>query len=424
VTSLIDAAEQQSLQLDTLSDPAQRRDEFAIPAGPDGGPVAYFAGNSLGLQPRRVVQAVHEVLDSWAQRGVEGHLHGPHPWMPYHQELREPAARLVGALAHEVVVMNSLTVNLHAMFSSFYRPTAERFRIVVEYDAFPSDRYAADSCAALHGLDPADAVIRLRPSAGAPGLSAEDVAECLERHRGSVAVVMLGAVNFRTGALLDIGAITDLVHAHGALAGWDLAHAAGNVPLSLHDHDVDFAVWCSYKYLNSGPGSLAGCFVHQRWGLDPAVPRPSGWWGHDPHSRFAMPDRFQAQPGADGWQVSNPPILSMAAVRASLELFDEVGMDAIRQRSVRLTGHLEALLDPVCDRHGCRIITPRHPAQRGAQLSVEVVDASAVSAQLAARFGVIADERPPNIVRFAPAPLYTSFHDCWRAARALEEVLS
>jgi kynureninase len=421
--STIETGEAAALALDAEDDPAERRSEFAIPHV-DGRAVAYFAGNSLGLQPIGARIAVTEVLDAWATHGVDGHLSGAHPWMPYHEELRDTVARVVGARPREAVVMNSLTVNLHLLLSSFYRPTAGRFRIVIEHDAFPSDRYAVNSRAALHGLDPADAVVALHPAPGDDVITPDTVRACLHDLGDTVAVVLLGTINYRTGALLDVPVITEVIHAAGAVAGWDCAHAAGNVPLQLHDWNVDFAVWCSYKYLNSGPGSLGGAFVHERHAEDPAVVRPAGWWGHDPAPRFHMPDAFVAQPGAESWQLSNPPILSMAAVRASLELFDTVGMDAIRARSLRLTGYLEMLIDDVAERRSVRLLTPRNVQRRGAQLSIEVDDAEQVTAQLARRFGVVADERPPNIVRLAPAPLYTSFHDCWRAAHALEEVLA
>jgi kynureninase len=425
VTILLgDDGEQRALALDAEADAAMRRSDFAIPSGVDGGPVAYFAGNSLGLQPRHAADAVRETLDAWAALGVEGHTRGTHPWIAYHDELRDAAARVVGARPGEAVIMNTLTVNLHTMLSTFWQPAGGRFRIVVEHDAFPSDRYAVDSHAQLLGLEPDDAVIKLVPSDPGVGITVADVEGCLAEHEDSILLVMLGGINFRTGALLDIQAITEVVRGHGALAGWDLAHVAGNVPLQLHDWDVDFAVWCTYKYLNAGPGSLGGCFVHERWGARTDLPRPSGWWGNDPETRFEMTEHFTARRGTDGWQVSNPPILSMAAVRGSLSLFDEVGMPAIRDRSLRLTGFLEQLLDEVAGTCPCRIVTPRDPARRGAQLSVEVADAALVTKRLASEHGVIADDRPPNIVRFAPAPLYTTFHDCWRAATALREVMS
>ena len=319
--------------------------------------------------------------------------------------------------------MNSLTVNLHVMLRSFYRPTPERHRIVIEADVFPSDRYAVMNIARAHGYDPAEAVVVLHPRPGELHLRTEDVAEALHREAGAVAVVWLSAVDFRTGHLLDIPAITAAAHAAGAVAGWDLAHAAGNVPLSMHDWEVDVAVWCHYKYVNSGPGAVGGCFVHERHGADPSLVRPGGWWGHDPVSRFAMPFAFDPVPGADGWQVSNPPILAMAPVRVSLELFDRVGLPALRARSLRLTGFLEHLLDLVAGRRALEVITPRDPQRRGAQLSVLVEDAAKLTEELFERHGVRCDDRPPNIIRLAPAPLYNTFTDCWRAAVALDTEL-
>ncbi len=394
------------------------RDHFLVPDG-----VAYLAGNSLGLQPRAVRAALDEVLQSWADRAVDGHLEGEHPWAPYHETMRQTAARLVGAHVGEAVVMNSLTVNLHLLMRSFYRPTSSRYRIVFEADVFPSDRYALTNVARAHGLDPADAVVILQPRPGERHLRTDDITALLDREGDSVAVVVLSAVDFRTGALLDIPAITAAAHRAGALAGWDLAHAAGNVPLALHDWDVDFAVWCHYKYVNSGPGAVGGAFVHERHGLDAGLVRPGGWWGHDPSTRFDMPFGFHPVPGAEGWQVSNPPILAMAPVRVSLELFDRVGMPALRARSLRLTGFLERLLDAVAARRPLEVITPRDPACRGAQLSVAVDDAVAVTEALFHDHQVRCDDRPPNVIRIAPTPLYNTFHDCWRAAVALDRVL-
>ncbi len=423
--------EQHAIHLDSLG-PAPRREAFEIPQL-HGLPSAYLAGNSLGLRSRQAVAAVSEALDSWGQLGVLGHMAGDYPWMPYAESLREMEARLVGAKVGEAVVMNSLTVNLHSMLTTFYRPTPSKPGIVGEYDAFPSDRYAVQSHAKLAGIDVADAVIALSPSDEGVGIAADDVDRCLVEHAGRVSVVMLGAVNFRTGALLDIEAITKVVHAHGCIAGWDLAHAVGNVPLRLHDWDVDFAVWCSYKYLNAGPGSLGGCYVHERFGNDPGVVRQSGWWGHDANSRFAMPETFVAQPGVEGWQVSNPPILSLASVRASLEMFDAVGMTALRDRSLQLTAFLESVLDAAATATAesqtsghapIRIITPRDPSRRGAQLSIEVDGAGHLTERLVEEHGVVGDDRPPNIIRFAPAPLYNSFHDCWRVGVALRSVLA
>jgi kynureninase len=413
------AGEDLAKQLEATEEVASQRHLFAVPDG-----VAYLAGNSLGLQPLAVRAALDDVLDAWATLGVDGHVEGPYPWMPYHETMRDTVARLVGARPGEAVVMNSLTVNLHLLMGSFYRPTPARHRIVIEADVFPSDRYALMSAARAHGYDPQEAVVILTPRAGERHLHTEDIRAFLEREGTSVAIVALSAVDFRSGALLDIPTITEAAHRAGALAAWDLAHAAGNVPLHLHEWDVDVAVWCHYKYVNAGPGAVGGCFVHERHGSDPSLVRPGGWWGHDPASRFDMPFAFAPQPGAEGWQVSNPPILAMAPVRVSLEMFDRVGLDALRGRSIRLTGFLERLLDAVAARRELEIVTPRAPSRRGAQLSVEVDNPRRVNDALFERHRVRCDDRPPNIIRIAPAPLYNTFNDCWRAAVALDAELA
>jgi kynureninase len=404
--------------LEAADELPSHRDLFLVPDG-----VAYLAGNSLGLQPRAAREAIDNVLAAWSTTAVDAHLEGDYPWAPYHETMRDTVAALVGARPGEAVVMNSLTVNLHLMLRSFYRPSSERYRIVIEADVFPSDRYAVMGVARAHGLDPAESVTVLRPRAGERHLRTEDVAEELARDGAPVAVVVLSAVDFRTGALLDLPGITAAAHDAGAYMGWDLAHAAGNVPVRLHDWDVDFAVWCHYKYVNSGPGAVGGCFVHERHGHDPDLVRPGGWWGHDPVTRFAMPFAFAPVEGAEGWQVSNPPILAMAPVRVSLDLFAEVGVERLRARSIRLTAFLERLLDVVATRRPIEVITPRQPERRGAQLSVVVDDAAAVTEELFARHRVRADERPPNIIRLAPTPLYNTYEDCWRAAAALDDVL-
>jgi kynureninase len=398
------------------------RDRFHVPPYGDG-EAAYFAGNSLGLQPK-VLRARLE-QDDWAELGVEAHVEGARPWVSYHELLREPAARLVGAQPAEVVVMNSLTVNLHLMMVSFYRPSLRRFKIVIEDSAFPSDSYAVRSQVALHGYDPDEAVVRLRPRRGEAALRTDDVVAYLERDGGEVALVLLGAVNYYSGEYFDIEPITAAGRAAGAIVGWDLAHAAGNVPTRLHDWDVDWAAWCSYKYLNSGPGATAGAFVHERHLADRALPKLAGWWSTDPATRFDMGPVVSPVDTADSWQLSNPPILSMAPVLVSLELFDEVGMDALRAKSLRLTGYLAELLDEVADGRSFDVITPRDPARRGAQLSVRVhgLDAVKVSGALRRDHGVYADARQPDVIRLAPAPMYCTHHDCWRAARALAEVL-
>ncbi|HMG97839.1 MAG TPA: kynureninase, partial [Gaiellales bacterium] len=337
--------------------------------------------------------------------------------------LRGSLASVVGAEVGEVVAMNTLTVNLHLLMATFYRPSAERFRIVIEDAAFPSDSHAVGSQARHHGYDPETAVERLRPRAGGAALRTEDIVGELERLRGSVALVLLGGVNYLTGALVDIPAVTAAGHDIGAVVGWDLAHAAGNVPLDLHAWDVDWAAWCHYKYVNAGPGGPAGAFVHERHGSDASLPRLAGWWGNDPATRFRMEPGFVPRAGAVGWQVSTPPVLAFAPLRASLALFDAVGMPALRERSLRLTGYLEALLDVIAAERRLEILTPRDPALRGCQLSLAVPDARTLSGQLRAEYGVICDVREPDVIRLAPAPLYSSYHDCWRAATALRELL-
>ncbi|MEV4675630.1 MULTISPECIES: kynureninase [Actinomadura] len=416
----------------TLEDEARRLDEtdplptlrgeFLVPPAPGGRyeEAAYFAGNSLGLQPRSVAGRLREELDDWARLAVEAHTQGRRPWVDYHELLREPAARLVGALPHEVVAMNSLTVNLHLLMASFYRPAGTRTRILIEDSAFPSDSYAVAGQAVHHGLDPAAAVVRLKPRPGEDNLRTEDVLAFLEREGGTVALVLLGGVNYLTGQLMDIPAITKAGRAAGAVVGWDLAHAAGNVPLRLHDWDVDFAAWCTYKYLNSGPGAVAGCFVHERHVRDASVPKLSGWWGTDPAVRFRMDPEIAPPASADAWQVSNPPILALAPVLASLEIFDRTGMAALRAKSERLTGYLAGRLAPL---GGVEVITPADPAARGAQLSLRVPDAGGLVRRLAAAHGVVADAREPDVVRLAPVPLYCTFHDCHRAAEALSDLV-
>ena len=412
---------QRALTLDATDPLAPLRAEFLFPRAPDGSDALYFAGNSLGLQPRRAREYVLAELDDWARLGVEGHVHGRHPWLPYHELVTEPMARLVGALPSEVVVMNTLTVNLHLLLVSFYRPTRERYRIVIEGGAFPSDRYAVASQARLHGFDPHDAIVTLEPRPGEDLLRTEDIVSSLERLGSSVAVVLLGQVSYLTGQAYDVPAIGAAARSIGARFGLDLAHGAGNLRLSLHDDDVDFACWCSYKYLNSGPGSLGGAFVHARHLGDPSMPRLEGWWGHDKATRFQMPRTFVPIPTAEAWQLSNPPILPLAALRASLELFDRAGPLALRQKSVALTALLEEVLAPHAAR--AQVLTPRERDARGCQLSMRVTSgARAVVERLGAR-GVIADAREPDVVRLAPVPLYTRFADLTALGDVLSHVL-
>jgi kynureninase len=410
-----------------VADPGHR-DLFHIPPASGGAfpETAYLAGNSLGLQPRAIASDLLAELAAWERLGVEGHFEADRPWFSYHELLTEPAARLVGALPIEVVAMNSLTVNLHLLMVSFYRPTGGRTRIVVEDTTFPSDSYAVRSQAAFHGLDPDEAVVRLRSPTGADRLSTDDIVAYLDRHGGAVALMLLGGVNYLTGELLDIRAITAAGHAAGAIVGWDLAHAAGNVPLGLHDWGVDFAAWCSYKYLNAGPGAVAGAFVHERHLATAGLPRFEGWWSTSAATRFEMAPVAQPPASADAWQVSNPPILAMSPLRTSLELFDKVGMAALRERSVRLTGYLAGLLDGIIAVPSIEVVTPRDAVQRGAQLSVRIGHGGVgeIARRLRHEHGVIADTRNPDVIRFAPVPLYSTYHDCWRAVAGLAAVLS
>ncbi|MGC5033137.1 kynureninase [Micromonospora sp. DT229] len=415
------AGEAEALRLDA-AEPGHRH-LFHVPPA-DGGrypETAYLAGNSLGLQPKATRTELLADLEAWSRLGVEGHLEAERPWLPYHELLTAPAARLVGALPSETVVMNSLTVNLHLLMVSFYRPSGERTRIVIEDTAFPSDSYAVRSQARFHGLDPDTTVVRLTPRPGEENLRTEDVTAFLAAEGHTVALVLLGGVNYLTGELMDIPTITAAARAAGAVVGWDLAHAAGNVPLSLHDWEVDFAAWCSYKYLNSGPGALGGVFVHERHHGDPALHRFEGWWSTAAQTRFEMTPVSRPPATVEAWQISNPPIFAMGPVRTSLELFDSVGMPALRERSLRLTGYLERLLDEVVADRPLTVVTPRDPGRRGCQLSVRIGEGTAneLTKRLRYEHGVVADARQPDIVRFAPVPLYSTYHDCWRVAEAL-----
>ncbi len=428
MTVAVDLTEAGARFLDATDPAPARRPDFLVPPAPGGRfpEAAYLAGNSLGLQPRAVRTILDEELRAWAELGVEGHVEGERPWKPYHAFLRAPLARLVGAHPEETVAMNSLTVNLHLLMVSFYRPTRARHAIVIEDSTFPSDSYAVRSQAELHGYDPDEAVIRLRPRPGEDTLRTADVLAFLDAEGDRVALLLLGGVNYLTGELLDIPAITAAGRRAGAVVGWDLAHAVGNVPLSLSEWGVDWAAWCHYKYVNSGPGAVAGAFVHRRHLADRTLPKLQGWWSSNEATRFAMGPVVDPVDTADAWQLSNPPILAMAPVLASLRIFDEVGMVALRERSVRLTGYLEALLDGMAADRPLRVITPRDPARRGAQLSVRIGGGSAQATcdRLRREHGVIVDAREPDVVRLAPAPLYCTHHDAWRAAKALATVVS
>jgi len=414
----LDTSAEHAARLDAADPLRPLRDEFEHPFGEDGRPLTYLCGNSLGLMPRAARALVNEELDDWSRLAVEGHLHSRRPWVDFHEHFRHLGARLVGAQPGEVVMMNSLTVNLHLMMVSFWRPEGKRTKILMERGAFPSDTYAVHSHVHARGLDPAQHVIEIGPRSGEALIREEDILDAIREAGDTLALVMIGGVNYATGQAFGIERITAAAHAVGALAGWDLAHWAGNLPARLHDWNVDFACWCSYKYLNAGPGAVAGCFVHERHGNNTALPRFAGWWGNDPKTRFAMGPEFVARAGADGWQLSNPPIMALAPLLASLQLFDRVGMDALHAKSRAVTGYLRALLAEWAP-PGCRIVTPDAPGTHGAQLSIAFEhDARARHAELGRR-GIVCDFREPNIVRLAPAPLYNGYADARAAAAAL-----
>lgn len=429
-TAATDTSEAFATAQDARDPLAPLRSEFLFPHSP-AGRTLYFVGNSLGLQPRSVRSALEQELDDWARLGVEGHFAAKHPWMPYHEEVREPLARLVGALPHEVVAMNSLTTNLHLLMVSFYRPTRERYKIVIEDTAFPSDSYAVQSQLAFHarhiGFDPNAGIIRLKPRDGESTLRTDDILAAIDRERDSIALLMLGGVNYLTGQLFDIASITHFAQARGIVAGWDLAHAAGNAHLHLHDWNCDFAAWCSYKYLNSGPGAVAGAFVHERHTQDAksnaALPRFAGWWGNDPKSRFTMGPDFTPVQSVDAWQLSNPPVLALAPLRESLKLFDRATMAGLRAKSLALTAYLEAMLRASPAGSRVRVLTPRDPIQRGAQLSLAIHGATRDVVKSMLAKGVYCDFREPNVIRVAPAPLYNSFSDVWHLVRVMNETL-
>ena len=400
------------------------RKKFHLPANRGGAPLIYFAGNSLGLMPKSARKIVEQELDDWAHLGVDAHLKGKTPWYWYHESLRQPAGRLVGAQPIEVICMNSLTVNLHLMMATFYRPTKSRFKILMEDPAFPSDTYAIKTQIVHHGLSAKEALILARPRSGEFTVRTEEILDLIEKHAEELAVILIGGVNFFTGQLFDIPTITAAAQKHGITVGVDLAHAIGNVPLSLHDWNVDFAVWCSYKYLNAGPGAVAGAFVHQRHATNTNLPRLAGWFGNDPDTRFRMhlEPEFIPVPSADGWQISNPPILSMAPLRASLAIFEEAGMDALRQKSIKLTSYLQFLLESEPDGRSKKrytVITPRQANQRGCQLSIQAQKHPKELFGKLEAAGVKCDFREPNVIRAAPTPLYNTFHEVWRFANVL-----
>lgn len=397
------------------------RNEFLFPQK-NGKDSLYFCGHSLGLQPRNVSEALQQELRDWAEYGVEGHFHAKNPWFPYHENVTEKLARVVGAKPLETVAMNSLTVNLHLMMVSFYRPTKSRHKILIEQGAFPSDRMAVESQIRFHGFDPVSSMIELK--ADTQGIITEEsVLETIRKEGQSIALVMLPGVQFYSGQAFDIKKITEAAVSQGCRVGWDLAHAAGNLHLKLHDWNVDFAVWCSYKYLNSGPGAVAGCFVHEKHAHDKTLPRFAGWWGHIKQTRFQMNKNFEALAGAEGWQLSNPPIFSLTPLRVSLDLFDRAGIENLRNKSIKLTSYLEFLLRKECG-DKIRIFTPEETAYRGCQISFQVnkpLDGKSVFEKLKSE-GVFCDWREPNVIRLAPVPLYNRFQDVYDFVRILKSL--
>ena len=402
---------------------ASFRNKFHIPKNASGEELIYLCGNSLGLQPKITSEYIKEELTDWANLGVEGHVEGKHPWLPYHEFLTENMAKIVGAKPSEVVVMNTLTTNLHLMMVSFYQPTKTKFKIVVESDAFPSDKYAVESQLKFHGFDPKDGLILWKPRKGEVLCRFEDLEEIMKTHGNEIALLMIGSTNYYTGQSFPLKKITELGHKYNSMVGFDLAHGAGNIQPNLHEIGADFAVWCTYKYLNSGPGSLGGCFVHERHANNENLNRFAGWWGHNKKTRFNMRHEFDALPGAEGWQLSNPPILSMAAIRASLDTFAEAGFDNIRKKSEKLTGYLEFLLDEMKN-ESINVITPRNPEERGCQLSIQVKNADINLHTKLTEAGVISDWREPDVIRVAPAPLYNSFEDVFKFSEKLKNVLT
>ena len=411
-----------SEQLDNEDPLRAQRKRFHFPEPKKGIEPIYFTGNSLGLMPKKAKEYVDEELEDWARLAVDGHIHARHPWLPYHEFLTEQMARVIGAQPIETVVMNSLTVNLHLLMVSFFKPQGDRRKVVIENGAFPSDRYAVESQIRCHGLDPRECLIELAPREGESTIRTEDIVATIEREGANIALVMLGGVNYYTGQAFEMKAIAEAGHKAGALVGFDLAHAAGNLELKIHDWGVDFAVWCSYKYLNGGPGAVGGAFIHERHAQSFDLCRLAGWWGHDKETRFLMGPEFKPLTGAEGWQISNPPILQMAALRASLETFDEAGMPALVEKSRNLTGYLESLIDDIADER-MEIITPRDPGQRGCQLSIRVRNAGRSLHESLVAAGVYADWREPDVIRVAPVPLYNSFTDVARFADVLRACL-
>ena len=412
--------------LDNQDELSAYRNEFLFPQH-NGENCVYFTGNSLGLQPKGAQAALQQELDDWAKYGVEGHFEAKNPWFAYHEMFAEPLSEIVGALPTEVVAMNGLTTNLHLMMVSFYQPTTERFKIICEGKAFPSDQYALETQVRHHGLNPDEVLVELEPREGGHTIRTEDVLKTIEEVGSELALVMIGGVNYYTGQVFEMQKITEAAQKQGAFVGWDLAHGAGNIPVQLHDWNVDFACWCSYKYLNSRPGSISGVFVHQRHCENPDLNRFAGWWGHDKETRFLMEKGFNPIPTAESWQLSNAPVLAMAVHKVAIDLHSKIGMAALRKKSLKLTSYLEFCINQVSVKHSdsaFEIITPSNPNERGAQLSILVHGHGKQLFDFLTKEGVIADWREPNVIRIAPVPIYNSYEDCYRFSVILDAAVN
>ena len=408
-------------QLDGSDLLSHLRARFHIPKYSSDKPYIYFSGNSLGLQPDTAEKYVKEELDAWNKLGVDGHLNANRPWLSYHEFLTSYSAEIVGALDKEVVVMNSLSVNLHLLMTSFYQPHRKKKKILIEHNAFPSDRYAVQSQLKFHGNNPIDDLIILTPDDGA-NITTNKILDSLDQNGEGIAMVLIGGVNYYTGQAFDMKAITNKAHDHNCLVGFDLAHATGNIGLKLHDWGVDFSAWCGYKYLNGGPGAPSGVFIHERHLGLKDIPRFEGWWGHDKSTRFEMPDEFIPINTAEAWQLSNPPIFAMAPLLASLEVFHEAGISNLREKSVRLTNYLEYLIQENLN-NKIEIITPSTSKNRGCQLSLRMIHPIENIMDKLHKIGIIADWREPDVIRIAPVPLYNSFEDCFEFVERLEKIL-
>ncbi len=410
-------------QLDQEDSLAFLRDEFYIPRDANGKEWIYFTGNSLGLQPKMTQKYLQQELDDWANLGVEGHFAAKNPWLNYHEDLSIKMAKIVGAKPIEVTIANTLSVNLHLLMVSFYQPTKTKYKILIESDAFPSDRYAVESQLKFHGFDPAESLVEWKPRNGETLLNLEDLEQIIQNQGDEIALLLIGGLNYYTGQFLDLKRITEIGHSKNCKVGIDLAHGAGNILPNLHDSNVDFAAWCTYKYLNSGPGSLGGIFVHKKHAKNKELPRFAGWWNHNKKTRFNMRMPFDVMEGAEGWQLSNPPILSMAAIKSSLDIFDKIGMDALRAKSEKLTGFFEFLIHQL-DSDKINIITPKNPSERGCQLSIQVKNADKSLHKKLSANNIITDWREPDVIRCAPVPMYNSFEDVFQMVSILSLTLS